>query len=56
MYYSFTDFNYEDKLEEIYNGFKDLLTNSDIVKNKDYPFVDFQSYIRGYIVTKYPEN
>ena len=56
MYYSFTDFNYEDKLEEIYNGFKDLLTNSDIVKNKDYTFVDFQSYIRGYKVTKYSEN
>ena len=56
MYYSFTDFIYEDKLEEIYNGFKDLLTKSDVVKNKDYPFSDFQHYIKGYQVTLFSED
>lgn len=54
--YRFTDFIYEDKLEEIYNGFKDLLTKSDVVKNKDYPFSDFQHYIKGYEVTLFSED
>lgn len=55
MYYSFKDFNYEQKFEEIYNGFEQLLIKSDIVKNKDFPFMDFNDYIRGYRITTHLE-
>ncbi len=55
MYYSFTDFDYREKLEQIYNGFEEKLVKSDVVINKDYPFNDFENYIRGYEVRKYSE-
>jgi len=48
MYYSFGDFNYEKKIEEIYEGFSDLLIKSDLIKNKDFPFIDFKYLLRGY--------
>lgn len=45
MFYSFGDFRFDIEIEEIYNGFEQLLINSDIVKNKDQPFFDFGSYL-----------
>lgn len=56
MYFSFADFNYKEKLEEIYSEFEELLIKSDVVKNKDLPFADFANYIRGYEVAKYSED
>lgn len=55
MYYSFHDFNYQVKIKEIYNGFEQLLINSDIVINKDNPFFDFNSYIMGYNIVNIEE-
>jgi hypothetical protein len=48
MVYSFGDFNYKKKIEEIYEGFSDLLIKSDLIKNKDFPFIDFEDLLRGY--------
>lgn len=53
MYYSFVDFDYKKKLEEIYNGFEELLVESDIVINKDSPFTDFCNYINDFAHLKY---
>jgi hypothetical protein len=55
MYYCFMDFNYKEKFEEIYNGFEQLLIKSDIIKNKDFPFSDFENYIRGQKIGKFSE-
>lgn len=48
MYHSFGDFNLEEKIEEIYDGFKDLLVNSEFITIKDLPFIEFNDMIRGY--------
>lgn len=48
MYFSFLDFDYIEKLEEIYNGFEELLIKSEVVKNKDTPFMDFRNYINDF--------
>lgn len=53
MYDSLGDFDYKKKIEETYTGFEDLLTRSDLVKNKDYPFMDFQNLIMGLKVEKH---
>lgn len=54
MYYSFSNFYLDDKLEEIYSGLRLLLVQSDLIKNKDIPFVDFRNHILGYRVTFHP--
>ena len=45
LYFSLVDFDFKEKLEEIYNGFEKLLIKSDIVKNKELPYIDFLYYI-----------
>ena len=45
MHFSFADFDYKKEIEEIYNGFTQLLIDSDLVKNKDIPFFDLEHMI-----------
>ena len=55
MYYSFSDFDYKVELEKIYNGFEQLLINSNIIINKEYPFFDFNCYIKGEKIVSFKE-
>ncbi len=48
MYFSFGDFNFEKKIEEIYPEFKDLLVNSKFITIKDLPYIEFKDMVRGY--------
>ncbi|MDD4721111.1 MAG: hypothetical protein PHQ88_09715 [Bacteroides sp.] len=48
MYFSFGDFNFEKKIDEIYPEFKVLLVNSELITIKDLPFIEFKDMIRGY--------
>lgn len=45
MHFCFADFDYKKEIEELYNGFTQLLIDSDLVKNKDIPFYDLESMI-----------
>jgi hypothetical protein len=42
------------KFEEIMEGSVDFLKRSNLIKNKDLPFVDLNNLIRGYQVRKHP--
>lgn len=55
MHYSFSDFDFMKKIEELYNGFEELLIKSDLVINKEYPKVDFRNLLQGYRVFKIDE-
>lgn len=55
MHYSFNDFDFMKKIEELYNGFKELLIKSDLVINKEYPKVDFYNLLKGLKVFKIDE-
>lgn len=50
MYYSFGDFDYKLKIKETCNDFEEMLIKSVLVKNKEFPYIDFQDLIRGYYV------
>lgn len=51
-YFSFADFDYIGKIKEIYNDFEEVLINSKLVVNKDYPYKDFQNLLRRYDIKK----
>lgn len=56
MYYSFGDFKIEKKIEEAYPEFEMLLNASELIVNKDFPYMDFNNIIRGYPAVKIRHN
>lgn len=48
--------DYRKEIESFYNGFEQLLINSDLIINKDFAYYDLQELIEGREVRKYVDN